>query len=161
MPPVSVEQPTGSDADALQELCRASVPESFRLLVEPHLRTALASDEEERLLIARDRAGHGAVTGFALYGIVPGTLGAGRVRGVAVTPLARRRGVGLALLQGACDDLRRLHARFVLVELPDDPRMRFFEALLIAGGFTEESRAADLVAPGVAMRYVRRDFPAA
>ncbi len=146
------------DAVALRELFQASVPQAYRPLVESPLFHALSvPDAEERLLLSRDRLA-GAVTGFVLFGVVPGTLGAGRVRAVAIAPLARRRGVGRALLTAAVQALEERGARFVLVELPDEPAMRFLAALLEACGFTEESRAADLVRDGVAMRYIRRDF---
>ena len=97
------------------------------------------------------------MTGFVLFGIVPGTQGAGRMRAVAVAPLARRRGVGRALVTAALHALDERGARFALVELPDEPLMRFLSALLDACGFSEESRAADLVRDGVAMRYLRRE----
>ncbi|MEP7345232.1 MAG: GNAT family N-acetyltransferase [Gemmatimonadaceae bacterium] len=160
MPDYVIERATLSDAAALRDVLEASVPEVYRSLVASPLSHALsASDEEERLLLSRDRLA-GAVTGMVLFGIVPGTLGAGRVRGVAVAPLARRRGVGRALLTAAVQALEERGARFALVELPDEPAMRFLAALLEACGFAEESRAADLVRDGVAMRYMRRDLAA-
>jgi ribosomal protein S18 acetylase RimI-like enzyme len=158
MPASVIERPTSHDAVVLHEVLRTSVPEAYRPLVEPPVSRAFDDpDGEERILLARDRPG-GAVTGFVLFGIVPGTLGAGRVRAVAIAPLARRRGVGRALLTAAVQALDGRGARFVLVELPDDPPMRFFTALLDACGFVEEARAEDLVRNGVAMRYLRREL---
>ncbi|MFN8574994.1 MAG: GNAT family N-acetyltransferase [Gemmatimonadaceae bacterium] len=147
-----------SDADAVRALLATGVPASYRSLLHEHLERALiGTDREEHLLVSRDRPA-GAVTGFALFGIVPGTIGAGRLRGIAIAPLARRRGVGRALLTAACRELQAVGARFVLVELPDEPEARFLWALLEAHDFREEARAAELVRPGVDMRYVRREL---
>lgn len=158
MPDPFIAPPTSHDALVLLELMAASIPSAYHALIAPPLSRSLhETNGEELLLLARDRAA-GAVTGFVLFGVVPGTLGAGRVRAVAVAPLARRRGVGRALLTAALSDLEARGARFALVELPDEPGMRFLAALLDACGFTEESRAADLVRDGVAMRYLRRDL---
>lgn len=148
--------PEPGDFAAVRALLDQSVPVSYRASIRPHLEQALRAPEgEEQLLLAHDRPG-GAITGFVLFGIVPGTRGAGRVRAVAVAPLARRRGVGRALLRSACARLIAQHARFALAELPDEEQARFLWALLEAEGFAEEARAADLVRAGVAMRYVRK-----
>lgn len=153
---VIVSSLTHVEVAALPELIGAGVPAIYSEVVVPHTQSAARNLEgEERILVARDRPG-GAVTGFVLYGLVPGTSGAGRIRAVIVAPLARRRGVGRALLEAACDALERMSARFVMMELPDEPLMTFLTALIVTCGFAEEARAADLVAPGVAMRYFRR-----
>ena len=158
LPEPVIVQPDPDDSLALHELMAASVPAAYHALVAPSLTQAIRDpDGDEQLLLARDRPG-GAVTGFVLFGIVPGTLGAGRVRAVAVAPLARRRGVGRSLLIAALHVLDGRGAQFALVELPDEPLMRFLSALLDACGFSEESRAVDLVRDGVAMRYLRREF---
>lgn len=150
--------PIAEDARAVRELAETGVPTRYRPVLREHLERALHNtDGDERLLLSRDRP-NGAITGFVLFGVVPGTLGAGRIRGIAVGPMARRRGVGRALLTAACGELRELGARFVLVELPDDDESRFLWALLQAHGFREESRAAELVRPNVDMRYVRLEL---
>ncbi|MBV6521745.1 MAG: hypothetical protein MNPFHGCM_01889 [Gemmatimonadaceae bacterium] len=130
---------------------------AYHPLLVPHLTEGLAALGSERILVSRDGV-VGTVTGFAIFGIVPGTEGAGRVRAIAVGPQARRRGLGRMLMNSALETLRNRNARFVLVELPDDPLLRRFESLLSSSGFVEETRAADLVRDGVAMRYLRRYF---
>lgn len=158
MPIAHIMRPRSIDASTIDALCRDSVPRAYLPVVAPPLAQGLADPGgEEQVLIARDRVG-GAITGFSLFGVVPGTLGAGRIRAIGVAPLARRRGVGGALLNATCEALRAQGARFVLVELPDEPEARFLWALLEAADFREEDRASELVRPGVAMRYVRRDF---
>ena len=150
-----VERASPADRDAVLALFEASVPAAFRDVAHDALRAALAGSEEERCMVARDRA-RGAVTGFVLFGFVAGAVGAGRIRAVGVAPLARRRGVGRALVDASVSDLRDEGARFVLVELPDAPEARFASLLLTACGFGEEARAGDLVRDGVDMRYLIR-----
>jgi GNAT superfamily N-acetyltransferase len=70
--------------------------------------------------------------------------------------MARRRGVGRALVETAVAELRDDGARFVIAELADAPEMRFVSVLLDACGFAEEARAGDLVRDGMAMRYLVR-----
>ena len=147
------------DRDALVALANESIPVGHRAAVREFLAESLADPDasEERCVVARDREG-GALTGFALFGFVAGATGAGRIRAVAVTPLARRRGVGRGLLETAVAELRDDGARFVVAEVPDEDEMGYFTLLLEACGFSEEGRAADLVRDGVAMRYVFRRF---
>jgi GNAT superfamily N-acetyltransferase len=153
---VLVEHAVPIDRDAVLELFEASVPVVFRDVVrEPLLAAFGDTPDEERCLVARDRSG-GAITGFALYGFVAGAAGAGRLRAAGVAPMARRRGVGLALVENVVAELRDDGARFVIAELADAPEMRFVSVLLDACGFAEEARAADLVREGVAMRYLVR-----
>lgn len=144
----------------LTALIESSVPLAYRtMLREPMERALKQPTREERVLVARDRRG-GSAVGLAVYGEFAGASGAGRIRGVAVSPLARRRGIGRALISEAVRDLTLSNARFVLVELPDEPDMRFCAVLLEACGFREEARARDLVADGVAMRFLRRELQA-
>lgn len=158
MPDVVISKANVVEASLVREILLTGVPSLYRGMVAQPLELALQDPNgEEQLLIARDRPA-GAITGFVLFGIVPATAGAGRIRCVAIAPLARRRGVGRALLQAACDELASRGARFAMVELPDDAESRFLWALLEASGFREESRAVELVRPDVAMRYVRKEL---
>jgi GNAT superfamily N-acetyltransferase len=151
-----IESAAPVDRDAILELLEASVPVAFRAPVREPLEVALSdAPSDERCLVARDRSG-GAITGFALFGFVAGAAGAGRLRATGVAPLARRRGVGRALVESVVAELRDEGARFVIAELADAPEMRFVSVLLEACGFAEESRANDLVRDGVAMRYLVR-----
>jgi len=153
---VLVEHATSGDRDAVLQLFEASVPVAFRDVVrEPLVAAFSETPDDERCLVARDRSG-GAITGFALYGFVAGAAGAGRLRAAAVAPLARRRGVGRALVENVVAELRDDGARFVIAELADAPEMRFLSVLLEACEFAEEGRAGDLVRDGMAMRYLVR-----
>jgi ribosomal protein S18 acetylase RimI-like enzyme len=156
MPTPVIEPATAADLAVLDALLEDAVPAVWRAVLRGPLHRAIrAPGPEERALVARDRLG-GAAAGFALFGEVAGARGAGRLRVVAVAPLARRRGVGRALVDGVVVALRESGARFVLAEVPDEPDARCFAVLLEGCGFHEEARAADLVREGVAMRYVRR-----
>jgi ribosomal protein S18 acetylase RimI-like enzyme len=153
--PALVALATPSDREAVLALFEASVPVVFRDLLEEPLRAALRGSDEELCAVARDREA-GALTGFVLFGFVAGADGAGRIRAVGVAPLARRRGVGRALVETAVAELRDQGARLVLVELPDTDEAHFVSVLLAACQFEEEARAARLVSDGIDMRYVVR-----
>ena len=82
----TIDVPYAAKQDEIGDLAR-----SFRELIEEPLRAALGGSVEELCTVSRDREG-GALTGFVLFGFVPGAEGAGRIRAVGVAPLARRRG---------------------------------------------------------------------
>ena len=98
----------------------------------------------------------GELAGVVVYGMVAGTLGAGRVYLVAVTAGARLRGVATRLVDSAGAELEREGARFVLAEMPHDPRLAPGRELLLRSGFAEESRVPDFYADGVALTFLRR-----
>ena len=99
----------------------------------------------------------GQVVGVVVFGLVSGSQGAGSIYAAAVDPHARRRGVGGALVQAASAALARLGARFVIVEVPDDPAATApFVELLVASGFAETARVPDLYRDGVALAFWRR-----
>ena len=101
----------------------------------------------------------GRVVGVGIFGLVAGSQGAGTMYAAAVDRGARRRGIGRALVRAAADSLAARGARFVIVEVPDDPAAtaRFVE-LLAASGFGETARVPDLYRDGVALAFWRRDL---
>ena len=99
------------------------------------------------------------MAGVAVYGIFGGTIGAGRLHFAVVQSEARRDGAGSALVGEAVERLRDEHARFVLAELPDDPReLPAAREFLEAQGFAEESRMADFLREGIALSFMRREL---
>jgi ribosomal protein S18 acetylase RimI-like enzyme len=97
--------------------------------------------------------------GVIVFGTFAGASGAGRIHLVAVDAAARRTGVGESLAEAAIAQLRADGARFVLAELPDDPRalpgaQEFLEAL----GFREESRVEHFFRDGIALSFMRREL---
>ena len=102
-------------------------------------------------------AGH-ELAGLILYGLVAGTVGAGRIYLVAVTASARLRGVATTLIDAATRDLKRHHARFAVVEFPDDPMLAAGKALLQRAGFGEVARVKDYFRDGVDLTFLRRDL---
>jgi ribosomal protein S18 acetylase RimI-like enzyme len=99
------------------------------------------------------------VLGVIVFGMFGGASGAGRLHFVAVESRAQREGVARALVNAAIKALDAAHARFVLAELPDDPRALdgsrdFLEAL----GFSEESRIDDFHRDGIALVFMRREL---
>ena len=99
------------------------------------------------------------VQGVIVFGIFGGASGAGRLHLVAVETRARRHGVARALVSAAIELLEESGARFVLAELPDDPReLRDSRDCLEALGFREESRVDDFFRDGVALAFMRREL---
>ncbi len=100
------------------------------------------------------------IEGVIVFGIFGGTSGAGRLQLVVVDSRRRRAGVARALVNAAIESLAAWGARFVLAELPDDPRAlagagEFLEAL----GFAEESRVDDFYRDDIALAFMRRELP--
>jgi ribosomal protein S18 acetylase RimI-like enzyme len=99
----------------------------------------------------------GRVVGVGVFGLMSGSSGAGTMYAAAVEPAYRRLGVGRALLERAASMLGAQGARFVLVEVPDDPAASAgFVALLQDAGFSEAARIPDLYRDGVALAFWRR-----
>jgi ribosomal protein S18 acetylase RimI-like enzyme len=117
---------------------------------------AIRSETDEyRALIARDT---GAVIGLIVFGEIAGAIGAGRIYCVAVDDGARRRGIASALIEAACTELRSRGARFVAIEMAQDPRLDAARAVAARAGFLAEGRVSDYVRDGVDLVLFRRDF---
>lgn len=102
----------------------------------------------------------GDAVGLALYGLVAGSEGAGKLHLVAVTASARLQGVASELCDAATTALASLGARFVLAEVADDPRIEPGRALLAHASFQEEARIPDFFAEGIALVFLRRELRA-
>lgn len=116
------------------------------------LARALAGEEVSALVAESD----GQVTGVAVFGLVPGAEGAGKMHGMAVAPEAQRRGVARALIEAFVGELARRGARFVLVEFPDAAELAGGRTLLLQAKFAEESRVPDYFRDGIALVFLRR-----
>ncbi|HVE79095.1 MAG TPA: hypothetical protein VNA89_09555 [Gemmatimonadaceae bacterium] len=96
-------------------------------------------------LVAERVAGAaGTIRVHALAGRGTGTHDAAAVRERLVAALAERA--------------RREGGRLLVAELPDEPALRPMRDALLAAGFAEEGRVADLVRDGVALLLLRRDL---
>ena len=85
----------------------------------------------------------GELIGFAVYGMVAGALGTAMLYSVLVAPRSRRAGIGHRLLHFSAGDLTALGARVYFAEVPGDPYLVRYRALLISYGFLEETRIDD------------------
>jgi GNAT superfamily N-acetyltransferase len=110
---------------------------------------ALASMREEQL------------EGVIVFGFFGGANGAGRVQLAVTDEWARRTHAGGALMDEAIMLLRADGARFVLAELPDDPRaLPGARAFLESSSFRQESRVESFYRDGVALSFMRRELDA-
>lgn len=125
------------------------------------LASALSSHDETRaagVVSVVGARGAPQLAGVIVYGSFAGASGAGRLHGVFVDPGLRWRGIGRTLLVTAMADARERGERFVLAEVAGDDTLAAYRAFLLASGFREEARAADLVRDGVALVLMRADL---
>ncbi len=98
---------------------------------------------------------HGAILGVGIYGLVAAASGAGALYAIVIDPAQRRTGAGRALVATAEAALRKLGARFAMLELPDDPaELAGVTELLGQAGFVETARVPDLYRDGVALTFL-------
>ncbi len=110
------------------------------------------SDVEYRGLVALDAADGGTALGVVLFGEVAGASAV-----VKVHALVGSHGGALRFLVAAVEDVLGA-ARVVLCEVADEPVFSRAVGVLVESGFVEEARAVDLVAEGIAQRFlVRRE----
>jgi len=110
------------------------------------------NDPEHRaLVIARD----GTVAGLALFGTIPGSTGAARLHTAALAPGVEADDVGRRLMQAVADAASTAGARFLLVEIADDPALGTILSLLREQGFKEEARVPDFYRDGVSLTFLR------
>ena len=100
----------------------------------------------------------GEIVGFGVYGIVAGALGTGMIHAILVAPRSRRAGIGLRILEYATADLASRRMRVIFAELPGDPYLVRYRALLLSYGFFEETRIDDYYRDGVPQIVSRRDL---
>ena len=155
-PGVRVRVVAPADLPAARALISAELANNPYAVRALDLLDSVTADGEYRGLVAEL---DGRVVGIGVYGLVAGSQGAGALYAAAVDPAYRRRGVGRALVHAAVDSLRAEGARFVIVEVPDDPAATaHFVELVAASGFTEAARVPDLYRDGVALTFWRQTF---
>lgn len=100
----------------------------------------------------------GELVGFGLYGILAGSVGAGMIYSVLVAPRSRRAGIGQRLMAYVADELSTRGARVIFAEVPGDPLVMRYRALLISYGFMEETRIEDYYRDSVPQIVSRFDL---
>lgn len=100
----------------------------------------------------------GELVGFGLYEMVAGTVGSAMIRSVLVAPRSRRAGIGLRLLEYCVADLSARRARVIFAEVPGDPQVGRYRALLLSYGFFEEARIENFYHDGVPQIISRLDL---
>jgi len=120
------------------------------------LRDAIRTRGHEAMACVAERDGE--LVGFGVYGVVAGTLGTGTIYAILVAPRSRRAGIGARLLEYACADLASRRMRVVFAEMPADPYLVRYRALLISFGFLEETRIEDYYRDGISQIISRLDL---
>jgi len=120
------------------------------------VRDALKNPRSEHSLCVAERDGE--MVGLAVYGLIAGAVGTGTIQSVLVAPRSRRAGIGHRLLTYAIDDLASRRIRVVFAELPGDPLLVRYRALLLSRGFLEETRIDDYYQDGIPQIISRLDL---
>ena len=139
------------DADAV----RATVADAFRGTpyqgrMQETLDNALRFDDPEYLCLLAAPSDDGVPNGLVLFGTVLGARLTTKVHGV----VASDPRVALGLLDAVRETCVRSGERLVVCEIPHDTPFDVVAIALIASGFREEGRVADLVRDGVALRLL-------
>lgn len=120
------------------------------------LRESVRAKGHEAMACVAERDGE--LVGFAVYGVIAGSVGTGIIHAILVAPRSRRAGIGARLLEYACADLASRRMRVVFAEMPADPYLVRYRALLISFGFFEETRIEDFYRDGISRIISRRDL---
>lgn len=120
------------------------------------LRSAVDDPRGEYRACVAERDGE--IVGFGVYGLVAGSVGTGIIYGVLVAARSRRAGIGLRIVYHIAADLAEGGARLIVAEIPGDPAVMRFRALLIAYGFREETRIDDYYRDGIPQIVSRFDL---
>lgn len=112
-------------------------------------------DREYRACVAiRD----GELIAFGVSGMVAGAVSTGMIYSVLVAPRSRRAGIGQRILSYMASELASLGAHVIFAEIPGDPCIMRYRALLISYGFMEEARIEDYYRDGVSQIVSRLDL---
>ena len=120
------------------------------------LRHSIGNAKPDSMVCVAERDGE--MVGLGVYGLIAGTLGTGTIEGILVAPRSRRAGIGHRLLEYALEDLKTRRMRVVFAEVPGDPVLVRYRALLLSRGFFEESRIDDYYHDGVPQIISRLDL---
>ena len=100
----------------------------------------------------------GELIGFGVFGLVAGAAGTGMIYTVLVAPRSRRAGIAQRLMLYMHGELANAGVRAIFAEVPGDPRVMRYRALLISYGFMEEARIEDYYRDGVPQIVSRFDL---
>lgn len=157
-PGIRLRTAGAADARAIDALLDALLQATpYAELIRSRLHVALRGPAGDAAPITASVLDGGAsICGIALHGFVPGAERAGMLHFVGVSDAHRRCGLGRSLVRASVDRLARDGARFVIAELPGEPRLRAGEALLLEEHFTVEARIPELYREGVDLVILRR-----
>ena len=120
------------------------------------LKEAVRGKGREVMACVAEREGE--LVGFGAYGIIAGALGSGIIHAILVAPRSRRAGIGARILEYAIADLASRRMRVIFAEMPADPYLVRYRALLISHGFLEETRIEDYYRDGIPQIISRLDL---
>jgi ribosomal protein S18 acetylase RimI-like enzyme len=143
-----IARPDPAHRAALAGLVRA-VPEFDQADAQVALElidAALGGSPDYELLV--DHLGDGSARGYVCFGPTPMTHGTWDLYWIAAHPLARRLGVGAALIREVESVLRARGARLIRVETASNDAYQATRAFYDRMGYREEARLRDFYKPG-------------
>jgi ribosomal protein S18 acetylase RimI-like enzyme len=120
------------------------------------LTSAVRSKGRDAMACVAERDGE--IVGFGVYGIVAGAVGTGIIHAILVAPRSRRAGIGARIVEYAAADLASRRMRVIFAEMPADPYLVRYRALLLSHGFFEETRIEDYYRDGIPQIVSRLDL---
>jgi len=143
-------------AAALGLLTQEQERNPWTLRLPELLRAAIDNPEGEYRACVGVRDGE--LVGLGIYGMIAGAVGTGILYGILVAPRSRRAGIGLRILDHIATELTAVRARTIVAEVPGEPSVVKYRALLISYGFMEETRIEDYYRDNVPQIISRFDL---
>ena len=112
------------------------------------VRAAVAHPDGEYRVVVAERDAE--MVGLGAFGMMAGTVGTAMLYSILVAPRSRRAGIGERILFQIKAELVTAGARMIVAEIPAEPSVMRFRALLLSHGFVEEARIEDYYSDGVA-----------
>ena len=89
-----------------------------------------------------------SVVGYVCYGSTPLTEGTWDIYWLAIAPREQRRGIGMALLKSAEDEIKAASGRLAIIETSSKPEYAGTRSFHLSQGYQPVCQIADFYAPG-------------
>ena len=140
---------TGDDKTAIMQILRAT-PEftpAEVVVAEELLDSYLHSPSGSGYHVLVAEVGS-SVVGYVCYGPTPLTEGTWDIYWLAIAPREQRRGIGMALLKSAEDEIKKALGRLAIIETSSKPEYAGTRSFHLSQGYQPVCQIADFYAPG-------------
>jgi len=98
------------------------------------------------------------IVGLGVYGFITGTEGTATIDAIVIAPDVRGKGLGSGIARYIREDVRAAGGRLMIAELPSDPAISEYRAVLWGCGFRQESRIEDYYRDGMSLLQLRLEL---